>query len=335
MKQIAEQRMLVVGAGSIGQRHTRNLHQLGARQLAVCDPEQQRLTALVAEYGALPFASLDQALALFQPEIVLICTPPLLHVEQAIRAVQAGAHVFIEKPLAATLDGVDQLIALAEERGCVAQVGYNLRFHPGVQQLKRLLGEDAIGRVLCGHAEFGQYLPDWRPQQDYRQSYTAQQRQGGGVILDVSHELDYVLWLLGGPRDVQCVAGNLSDLAMDAEDCATMLLRFAAGPHMTVHLDCVQRSYTRTCKLVGTQGTIVWDYAAQQVQVYRAAAGCWETLPYTHGSNDMYMAEMQHFLECVARKCPPLVGLREAKAVLQVALAAKSAAATDTVQVLG
>ncbi len=318
--------VLVVGSGSIGRRHMRNLRALGIQRLAACDSDPDRLAPMVAELGIEPFTDFEKAIAVTKPDLVFVCTPPVFHVQQALRAVRSGAHVFIEKPLSHTLDGVDELIAASEACQRVVQVGYNLRFHPGLQRVKQLVDDGAIGRILWGRAEVGQYLPDWRPWQDYRQSYTARKDLGGGIILDASHELDYVLWLIGNPAELTCMAGRVSDLEVDVEDSATVLLRFANGAQVDVHMDFVQRNYARSCKLVGELGTLIWDYPGNQVRLYRAESGGWETMPYVFDTNQMYLAEVEHFLACIANNALPIVDLRQARRVLGVVLAARTAA---------
>jgi predicted dehydrogenase len=321
-----EYSVLMVGSGSIGRRHLRNLHAFGIRYLAACDINEEQLTPMVAELDVQPFTDFDEALTTVRPNLVFICTPPVFHVSQALQAVRAGAHVFIEKPLSHTLDGVDELIIEAEARQRVVQVGYNLRFHPGLKRVKQLVDEDAIGRILWAYVEVGQYLPDWRPWQNYHQSYSARRDLGGGIILDASHELDYAIWLLGQPVEVLCMASMVSDLNVDVEDCATVLLRFASGTQADVHMDFVQRGYSRSCKLAGDRGTVIWDYQANEVRLYRAEEDSWETISYSFDANDMYMAEVKHFLTCVTYEKTPTIDLNQARHTLQVALAAHAAA---------
>jgi predicted dehydrogenase len=312
----------VIGAGSIGRRHLRNLNAVGISKLYVFDSDPARVSAAVSEIPAQGAASLDAALAR-GATAVFVCTPPVLHVELARKALLAGCHVFIEKPLSHSLDGVAELAAIAERSGHVVQVGYNLRWHPGLVKLKELLDQGEIGRVLWARVEVGQYLPDWHPGTDYRQSYTASKTLGGGIILDASHELDYILWLLGEPTEVKCMAGKVSRLETDVEDCATILLRFQSGAQADVHLDFVQRGYSRNCKLAGERGTLLWDFSSNQVSLFRADSGKWEQFPYEFETNDMYVAEASSFLQSVANGGSAAVTLQEATRVLQVALAAK------------
>lgn len=303
----------------------KNLHQLGVRKLAACDPDRERLTPMVSELGVKPLSDFAAALESEKPHAVFVCTPPVHHVPQALQAVRAGAHVFVEKPLSHTLEGIEELALEARQRAAVVQVGYNLRFHPGLQKLKELIETGQLGRVLWASVEAGQYLPDWRPWQDYRQSYTGQRGLGGGILLDGSHELDYITWLLGYPSEVMCMAGKVSALQVDVEDCADLLLRFASGAQAQVHLDFVQRGYTRSCKLVGELGTALWDFTSREVRFFAGETNAWQSYPYTFESNDMYISEVNDFFSCVVGGKNPLVNLEQAARVLKLVLAAKSA----------
>jgi len=316
-------RILVVGCGSIGQRHLRNLRALGFSALSAVDPNAGRADAARAA-GAVVHADFDHALAA-APDVAMICTPPHLHLDGARAALAAGAHVFVEKPLAAALDGVDDLLALAERRGRMVGVGYNLRFHPTVQLVKRLVDAGTVGRPLMLRLEFGQYLPDWRPHQDYRTGYNAHAAMGGGILLDASHELDCARWLCGEIKGVTAMAAKLSDLDIDVEDAALVHLRFAGGVLGEVHLDSLQRAYARGGKLVGTDGTLVWDFA-EGVRVYDAARRAWHPHPLVANPNDMYIEEIRQFLACVQDGAAPPVSGHDGRRALEIALAARVSA---------
>ena len=317
---------LVVGSGSIGRRHMRNLRQLGMSRIAACDTDAERLAPMIQELKVESFSDYEKALGAVKPQAVLICTPPSLHVRQALAAARAGAHVFIEKPVSHSMEGMAELASAAEKHKVVVQVGYNMRFHAGIRELHRIMRENVIGRILWARAEVGQYLPDWRPWQDYRQSYTARRALGGGILLDGSHEIDYMLWMLGRPIDVRCLSGKVSKLEMDVEDCATVLLRFASGAQADIHLDCVQRTASRSCKLVGENGTAEWDAGTEKVRVRLAGEDHWRETPAPE--NDTYLEEMKDFLLCIRESRRPLVGLEDGRNALAVVLAAKGEAVT-------
>jgi glutamate-1-semialdehyde aminotransferase/spore coat polysaccharide biosynthesis protein SpsF (cytidylyltransferase family)/predicted dehydrogenase len=314
---------LVVGCGSIGRRHARNLNSLGLRNLGFCDSNQEALEQCREELKGEVFNDYADALQKFQPDVVLICTPPVYHVEQALAALRAAAHVFIEKPLSHESSGIQALIAEGRRTDRRVQVGYNMRFHPGLRIVKELIDSGKIGRVLWLHAEAGQYLPDWRPWQNYRESYSARSELGGGIILDGSHELDYICWLLGRPTEVICRAEHLSSLDVDVEDSAWIYLTFPDRRRVELHLDFVQRAYTRTCKVVAERGTAFWDFTAQEVRWFSAEQPGWQNIPYVFEVNDMYVAEMVHFLESIGSGTGPMIDLEQGRDVIRVVEAAK------------
>lgn len=321
--------MLVAGAGSIGRRHLGNLKKLGLTRLAACDPHPERLEYVASEFQAACFPTLEAGLEGFRPDVVLICTPPVHHVAQAMQVLRGGAHVFVEKPLSDRLDGAEELRDESARRGLVMQVGYNLRFHPPIQKLKLLVDEAVVGKILWARVEAGSYLPDWRPWQDYRRSYTARRELGGGILLDGSHEIDYVTWLFGAPREVACMAGRVSQLDVNVEDCATILLRFPDGTRADVHVDFIQRAYSRNCTLVGPEGKLHWDFMSNAVQIARVG-GQVETVKFDCEVNAMYLAELGHFLECIETGTNPRFGLEDAIVTLRIALAARTSAEERT-----
>src|SRR5450755_1209977 len=327
-------RALVVGCGSIGRRHARNLKALGVQQLGFCDTSPEALKECREELNGEVFGDYGEALEKFRPDIVLICTPPVYHVEEALAALRAHAHVFIEKPLSHESSGIQVLIAEARRRDRNVQVGYNLRFHPGLLILKELIDSGKIGRVLWLNVEAGQYLPDWRPWQHYRESYSARQELGGGIILDGSHELDYICWLLGRPIEVTCRAEHLSSLEVDVEDSAWIYMKFPDRRRAELNLDFVQRAYTRTCKVVGETGTALWDFNVPEVRWFSSERPGWESIPYVFEPNDMYVAEMVHFLNSLGSGTGPMIDLEQGRDVIRVVEAAKKSSEDGRPQTL-
>jgi len=324
---------LIIGCGSIGCRHLRNLLDLTDRDVEIIAYRQRGDDAEVMkrEFGLRTFFNRVEALA-ERPDFALITNPTSLHVPVAIEAARSGCHLFIEKPLSHSLDSVDKLLDLIRERDLIAFVGFNMRFHRGLQLVKRVLEEERIGRVLSIRAQVGQYLPDWRPGQDYRRSYSARRALGGGVILDLIHELDYVRWLVGEVNQVTCFAGHISSLEIETEDVAEILLHFENGAIGNVHMDCIQRFPSRTCRIVGKEGVITWDYYANEVRLFEADRGDWQVFCQKgFKRNDMYRAEMQHFLACLEGHEKPAVDVEEGARILRLALAARESAETGKI----
>ena len=318
-------RFLVVGAGSIGSRHSRNLAGLGHR-VRVWDVDRDRLREAARLPGIEAATSFDEGLA-ERPDAVLICTPPSRHLDPARRALAAGAHLFVEKPIAHVSDGVEALIDEARRRSRVLAVGFNLRFLPSLGHVKALLESKRIGRVLAVRAAFGSYLPEWRPGRDYRDNYAVRSELGGGILLDAIHEVDYLGWLFGEATELFCATGHWSDLAGDTEDLAEVTLHLESGVLAQVHLDYLQRRYQRNLEVIGDAGVIVWDYPTHSVTVFEPGSPSGETTRVDDGDpNAMYLDEMRHFVRCLESHETPLVDGNEALRSLRLVEAAKRSA---------
>lgn len=324
---------LVAGCGSIGQRHLKNLASLRVGPLFVYDPDARRAAAAAAAAGAQVVRRIEDAPAL---AAAFVCAPPSCHVAVSHALLERDAHLFVEKPIADAMDGVEPLLADAARRGRHVMVGFNLRFHPMLQRMKRLLEEGAIGRPLGARIEFGQYLPDWHPWEDYRHGYSARRELGGGIVLDAVHEIDYARWLLGEVMSISARLGRLGDLAIDVEDTAAMILTHASGALSEIHVDYLQRAYARTCKIIGTDGTLWWDWHARAVRLFQASTGAWETFAEPDGFaiNQTYLDEIRLFLAVVDGRAETFTDGREGARVLAVALAAKDASTTGATVIL-
>lgn len=320
-------RALVVGGGSIGTRHLNNLTVLDVSPLAVVEPNAERQKVLCQAGSVLGFSTLEEGLE-WKPDFVVIASPSHLHVKQALEVARAGCHLFIEKPLSHTDDGLGELLKEVKSRGLITLVGCNMRFHPGPAKIKELLEQEGIGKVLFARVHTGSYLPDWRPWQDYRKSYSANVAMGGGCLLDCIHEIDLTRWYIGEVEEVFCMAGHLSSLEMDVEDVAALICRHADGTLSEIHLDYVQRTYERGCQIVGEQGSIFWDYNEGAVRWFDAKQDPWKTFgqPKDWQANQMYIDELEHFLDCVRTGSQSTLPVSDAVKVMRVVFAAKASA---------
>jgi predicted dehydrogenase len=315
---------LVVGCGSIGRRHLTNLRALGVTDLLAYDPRPESFK----DAGAQPCASLEEGLKA-GPNLVVITTPTSLHLEPAMAAARAGCHLFIEKPLAASLEGTAELAAEVSRRKLVALVGCNMRFHPGVAALRRLVRTGALGKIMWARALCASYLPEWRPSQDYRKSYSAHSAEGGGIILDGIHEIDYLLDILGPAKEVFCASGRLGGLEIESEDTAAILLRMKSGALSEIHLDFASRAYRRGCQISGSEGLAEWDFDRPELRVYSAATRNWTSEPLRDENvNQMYLDELRHLLSCLEGKEKPAQDIEAARAALAAACAAKRSTQT-------
>jgi len=316
--------VLVVGCGSIGRRHIGNLTKLGCRVTAF-DPDASRARWAAGNLGCETVASLEEGLNR-KPGAVWICTPPSLHAAVAVPALRRGVDCFIEKPLAHDLPSAGAIAAAAKRGRARVAVGYQLRAHPGLRWLKKTLDSGKWGRLLFLRAQLGQYLPDWRPWQDYRKSYTARRELGGGIILDGSHELDLALWLGGRAEAVYCRARRLSRLDVNVEDTAALTLDFADGALGEVHLDMVSRAYRRGLELSCERATVLWDQPTGTARVYSPKTKKWTVRRFELDYNDLYSLESAAFLKKGAE--PRAASLQEGRALLAAVDAAMKSART-------
>lgn len=246
----------VVGYGSIGKRHERVLAGMGnlvhiVSQQGLGKPVHSTLSCLMA---ALPDC-----------EYVVIANPTAMHHAAIAELALTGfsGRVLVEKPL------FDRDLSLPENSFASCYVGYNLRFHPVLQRLKKLLEGET---VISVNAYAGQYLPDWRPDRDYRLSYSASREDGGGVLRDLSHELDYCTWLFGDWKRVSAVGGHLSDLEITTEDCVSLLIQTEKCSAVTIHLDYLDRAGRREVVVHSLRHSFKVDFVAGTLQVDKQPA---------------------------------------------------------------
>jgi len=341
-------RVLFCGLGGIGQRHLRNLRSLvpteqlevhayrvlGRSEKLRDDLSIEADRSMVTDYQIVVHTDLEQALAV-RPEAVFICNPNNLHAKIALQAAKAGAHVFIEKPVSDSMDGLDELLAVMESKQLICYVGYNFRFHPGLMRIKALLEQGHFGNLLAVHSEIGEYLPNWHRYEDYRTMYAARADLGGGVILSQIHEMDLIYWYFGLPASIYCLGGKLSSLEVDVEDTATSLMQYdgAMGRFpITLHQDYVQRPPVRTFKVIGDRGVALIDLIMNKLTVYNIEG---EAIEHWDGAgfkrNDMFYGQMQHFLACMAGQASAQVELHDGMQSMRLALAAKESLSRQTV----
>lgn len=324
------ERLLVVGLGSIGRRHARIVHEIFPDVQIVALRRRGKSEPVPPEVGGCVM-SLEEALE-FRPQAAVVANPASSHLDVALPLAEAGIHLLIEKPISHTSCGVAELIALCEARGLTLITGYNLRYLPSLQRFSNLLREDVVGRVMSVRAEVGQFLPSWRPETDYRQTVSAQASLGGGVLLELSHEIHYLRWLFGEVDWVSATTARQSRLEVDVEDTAHMVIGFVskAGEVPVIaalNMDFIRRDSTRTCSVIGETGTLRWNAVAGTVEIFGESADGWQALFTAEDQRDTsYVAEWQDFLTCMESGASPRVSGHDGLAVLGVIEAARQSA---------
>src|SRR5215207_8452867 len=233
-------KFLIAGLGSIGHRHFRNLISLGEKDIVLL--RTRKATLPDDELAGFPMeTNIQEALRKHNPDAVIVANPTSMHLDIAIPAAEAGCHILLEKPVSNSLERLDTLQHAAQKSGSRILVGFQFRYHPTLNKARELIQANALGKILTVHTHWGEYLPQWHPWEDYRQSYAARADLGGGVIITLTHPLDYLRYLLGEVDWLWSFNGHISPLAIRVEDVAEIGLKFASGAVGGVHVNYFQR----------------------------------------------------------------------------------------------
>lgn len=322
-------KFLIAGFGSIGRRHLRNLRTLGETDIILLRSNKSTLPD--DEITGLPVETDIAAALAHKPDAVIISNPTALHLDVAIPAAKAGCAILMEKPVSHSLERLDEFKQAAKAGGAGVLLGYQFRFHPGLRQVKTWLTDGLIGRPLSFRAQWGEYLPNWHPWEDYRKSYTSRPDLGGGVVVTLSHPIDYLRWLLGDVKSLWAFSGRLSDLEIQVEDYAEIGMQFANGVTGSLHVDYYQQPPSHTLEIAGTAGRITWDNADGTARLFQAQTGQWVevSLPANFDRNDLFIDESKHFLDIVQKKAEPVCSLADGEAALKLCLAVHESAARE------
>ncbi len=298
----------------------------------MCDSDPEAARRCFDETGVEAFTDLGEALK-WGPDGVVVATPPASHLSVAETALASKAHVLIEKPISHSSKNLKELLERAKSEERDIYVVCNMRFHPAVEAMRRRLPD--VGRPLYAHAFYGNYLPDMRPGVDYRSLYAVDPDQGGGVLFDSVHEIDYLTWFFGGVEAVSCEKGSIGDLGLAAEDYAHICLTHRNGVRSSIQYDYLRRAKRRGCEIVGVDGILAWISEGKKpedctVRLYRHGENSWRDV---YRDEDMdtaspYIDLMTHFLRAINGQDTRLLSGRGGWASLDVVLAARESAAS-------
>lgn len=308
------EKILIVGLGSIGRRYARLLTERGGAELY----------ALRSGAGGESFAGVRDLRSWDEvkqaaPGAAFITNPTAAHIDTAIKCAELGMHLFIEKPLDMRLDRLAELKKIVKEKGLSAYVAYNLRFHPGVAELKGIVAREGFEMA---EARCSSWLPDWRPGTDHLKSYSASAALGGGAVLDLSHEPDYASYIFGEVTAVTGSARRLSDVTVDADDTADMTLHLLGGGTVAVHVDfCTHKPAERTVKTVTRAASYELDLAGGRL--ITARDGRTSEKKYAADRDLTYKAEIEYFFNNLGGEM--MNGLDEAGSLLEKLLELRKA----------
>lgn len=320
-----EPHVLIVGSGSAGKRHARNLSALGCRISAV-DPRQDRREEIANEVDLVNvYSSLSYALGTRESlDGVAICSPPLFHVEQGVKSLESGLPVFLEKPVSPGLESCERLVRAVRETEVPLLLGYTWRWWPPLRRVKQILEEEEIiGRVLHVRCNLAAHLADWHPWERYQDFFMASADLGGGALLDESHWTDLMLWLFGMPSGLYANIERISRLEIETDDNVDMLLKFNNGPRVVIHLDLFGRPHQKSIRFVGSEGTLVWTEAPNEIRWSSNPTGGWAREEFDCERNDMFMAAAEEYLSVLRGADPRTCTIEDGLRVIRVIEAAR------------
>ncbi|MCG9512604.1 Gfo/Idh/MocA family oxidoreductase [Acinetobacter pittii] len=307
MKNIA-----VIGLGNIATRHRRNLKMLFPEAKLIVMSASGRIPKEPVSDSDHIAESIDEIIQL-QVQFAIIASPAPFHAQHAIPLIKAGIPVLIEKPVSVTQTDAQALIDAEVQYKTPVAVGYCLRYLPSAQKVRQMIQEGVIGNLYNAFIEIGQYLPDWRPTKDYRETVSAKTELGGGVLLELSHELDYAQWILGSLTPKYVVLRASEELGLEVEDNADLLMTTAKGAVVNIHLDFLQRKAHRKCRFIGSEGCIEWDLIRNEVVLIKAkeqqeiySAPEWD-------KNQMYLEMVTDFIKKINGQPNQSISLQEAE----------------------
>tara|TARA_B100001250_G_scaffold300104_1_gene261813 strand:- start:50328 stop:51308 length:981 start_codon:yes stop_codon:yes gene_type:complete len=324
-------KIVIIGSGDIALRHGLNIKKIIPKadiylltEKARFSNQKKKIFSFVSEFLFNENDSLD-----LSPDAVIICSPSTKHLQQASVYASRGIALFIEKPLAHSLDELDMLKELIIENKTITMIGYVLRFNKSLNALKKFISNKGIGRISSIRSRASSYLPLWRPNVNYSESVSSNEHLGGGVVLELSHEIDYLRWIFGEPEVLFSYCDRLSLLDINVEDYAFYLMNFkdksGKGAICELTIDFFSPKTIRQCEVIYDKGIIVWDGVSNTLK-HRAFKSKNETIIYQGNKSDndsMYLDEMTHFLDCIDKNIEPKINIYEAAKTLELSLTAK------------
>ncbi len=314
-------RILVIGVGSIGKRHIRNLKKIGisANNILAIDTRKDRLDEVRSLGVNKCFSSIYQVRR-EKFDAAIICSPTSLHVKQCLWLAKRKKHLLIEKPLSHNLKDLNKLKKIIIKNKIVAMIAYIFRFHPGVIHAKKILDKNKIGKKLYFRGEFSEYLPDWHPYENYKKFYMAEKKQGGGSILDQCHIMDLSHFLMGEFKDILCLNTKKSKLQIKADDFSELIVNNKNGTVSSIHTDIFGRRHSKFFEIKAEKGNLKWDFYHNTLEVYFSKNKKIKVYKFRKDFNLSYIEEIKHFIDCVLKnklktKIPYDVGLSTMKLI--------------------
>jgi predicted dehydrogenase len=317
----------VFGAGSIGRRHLSNLirykKKLNIDEIISYDVNEDR-EKLIEEKKDFKFTSNFKEAAL-NCDVAFVCTPTHLHIN-TIKKIHkfTTCHFYLEKPFSSSIKGCAETLKIIKNKKKKIAVGYMLVNHPLMKKAQQIIKSKIIGRNIFARVECGFYLPNWHPWEDYRSFYMSKADQGGGVLLDTSHEINYLQRLFGNVKETQGIVGKFSDLDITSDDLTLSILKFKNNLIAHVHLDLIQFNKERSLKIIGTKGVLKMSLTENEIQVFTNKDKKWKKIKINYNFNKIYFEQLDQLWKLIKNKKQNLGTGEEALHTMQIIEAVRS-----------
>ena len=300
-------KFLIIGCGSIGKRHIENLLELNHSPDNICvwNRGAERLNQVKKLYKVKTFTSLEGVFKTERPNISFICSPTSKHLENAYLAAKYNCDIFIEKPISHNSKNLGNFRTYCKKKKLIVQVASNLRFHLGPSKILKIINNLEVGDIIWAEFYCGMSLPTWHPKEDYKKMYSSKKKLGGGVLLDIIHEIDLACWFFGTCKNVIGRSYNSGTLDIETDEFADLILLYK-DKNVCIHLDYIQNPYSRGIKVIGKKGILTWSLEDNFIKLYKNKKKEKKIIfPKNYKKNDMYVEQLKYFIKCVKKRQQP------------------------------
>ncbi len=312
----------IVGMGSIGQRHFNNLvlfkKKYKIKEIKAYENNKKKILTLRKKFKDHLITN-NFKKAVFNSDVVYICSPTNLHNQSIKKTLKyASPNFYIEKPLSSKIDGcISALRSINKKRKKIA-IGYMLRHHPVISNTKKILNQKTLGKVLFVRAESGFYLPYWHPWENYRNFYMSSIKQGGGALLDTSHEINYLQYFFGKAKKVSGKIQTISDLDITSDDLTLGNIYFQNNVKAQIHLDLLQHDEERYFKIIATKGVLVGDLKNNFIKIFYSNSKKWKIKKFKFSFDKIYHIQLNNFMKMLRNKKSNICDANSAYHTMQI-----------------
>lgn len=309
---------LVIGYGSIGKRHTRNILSSGHNAVLLRHSRTAPNKEGIKEYYSFDDVFAHEGCV----DGAIVCSPTSLHLQDVKLLVEREVPFLLEKPPAADLSSTIEMADLIKNAGFKKyDIAFNLRYHPVIRFLKDFIPN--MGNVYAANIYVGYYLPYWRPDVDYRETSSAKKELGGGVHIELAHDIEYALWFLGFPELLTGYVSKVSSLEISTDDVCSAILKYRNGAVAEIHLDYLSQKYLRGGRIIAEKGTLEWEWDGRSGKV-----ACFSkekmisedvfVLQPGYDFNNTYLEELNNFIEIIKGNRESMVDMETALNTMKV-----------------